>query len=302
MTRINLIIKHFKRLVALVSAIMIFGLNTNVLAKTKYKEIEVKGGATIKGVAKWKGDVPTLPPITVFKHMDKCGQEVFNPALVVNPANMGVKFTAVYLEKVAEGKSLRDKKARIKVNSPEVLHAGQDKNQRPDSQLCNFEEHVFAFVNTRNVGLYNMEDLLHNPHAFGGNDATLFNTPLPDRNRMTKKKLKRVKGINRYQCDTHIHMNGWMLGLSHPYFDVSDKNGSFSIKDIPPGKYKLIAWHEGYNIKEFAEDKRPIYDEPHIIEKEIELTAGQVLDFTFEFPVRDVTVSQKKMKREVAGH
>ena len=302
MTRLNLLTNNLKFYAVFISMGIVFSMNAEVLAKTKYKEIKVKDGATIKGFAKWKGDIPILPPITVFKHMDKCGQEVFNPALVVNSTNMGLKFTAVYLEKVAEGKSLQDKKARIKVNSLEVLHAGQDKNQRPDSQLCNFEEHMFAFVNTRNVGLYNMEDLLHNPHAFGSNDATLFNTPLPDRNRMTKKKLKRVKGINRYQCDTHIHMNGWMLGLPHPYFDVSDKNGAFDIKDIPPGKYKLIAWHEGYNIKEFAEDKRPIYDEPHIIEKEIELTAGQVLDLNFEFPVREVTVSQKKMKREVAGH
>ena len=183
-----------------------------------------------------------------------------------------------------------------------MLHAGLDKDQRPESQLCNFEEHVFGFVNKRNIGLYNMEDLLHNPHAFGSNNATLFNIPLPDRNRMTKKKFKRVKGINRYQCDTHVHMNGWMLGLPHPYFDVSDKNGAFDITDIPPGKYKLIAWHEGYNIKEFASDKRPIYDEPHIIEKEIELTSGQVLELDFEFPVRQVKVNQESIKREVAGH
>lgn len=296
---------RFGRLITaltLFSVITVFSSGYALAAKIKYKEKEVTNGATIKGFAKWKGDIPTLPPITVFKHMDKCGQEVFNPALVVSPTNKGVKFTAFYLEKVEEGKPLAGKKTKIKVNSPGVLHAGFDKDQRPESQLCNFEEHVFGFVNKRNVGFYNMEDLLHNPHAFGSNNATLFNLPLPDRNRMTKKKIKRVKGINRYQCDTHVHMNGWMLGLPHPYFDVSDKNGAFDISDIPPGKYKLIAWHEGYNIKEFAADKRPIYDEPHIIEKEIELISGQVLELDFEFPVRQVKVNQESIKREVAGH
>ena len=141
-----------------------------------------------------------------------------------------------------------------------------------------------------------------NPHAFGSNGATLFNTPLPDRNRMTKKKLKRVKGINRYQCDTHIHMNGWMLGLSHPYFSITDKNGNYEITDVPNGKYKLIVWHEGYNIVDFAEDKRPIYDEAHVIEKQIEVKDGQVLDLNFQMPVQDVKVNQVKMLREVAGH
>lgn len=273
-----------------------------VAGKIRYKEIDVKNGATIRGIAKWKGDIPKLPKITVFKHMDKCGQEVVNPALVVNPANKGVKYTAVYLEKVAEGKPLPGKKERIKINSPRVLHAGLDKDQRAESSLCNFEEHVFGFVNTRKIGMYNMEDLLHNPHAFGSNGATIFNVPLPDRNRMTSKSVRRLKGINRIQCDTHVHMNGYMLGLNHPYFSVTDKNGKYEISDIPPGKYKLIAWHEGYNIEEFAADSRPVYDDPHMIVKEIELRAGQVLDLGFEFPVRDVKVMYKKAERIVAGH
>ena len=268
----------------------------------KYKEVEIKNGSTIKGKVTWMGKIPTLPKITVFKHMDKCGQEVINPALQVNPSNKGVKFTAVYLEKVKEGKSLPNKKGKIKVNDDRTLHAGQDVKQRPESQLCNFEEHVFAFVRTRKMGMYNMENLLHNPHAFGSNGATIFNVPLPDRNRMSSKKAKRLKGINRYQCDTHVHMNGWMLGLAHPYFSVTDKNGNYEIADVPDGKYNLIVWHEGYNIKEFAADKRPIYDEAHIIEKQVEVKDGQVLDLNFKMPVRDVKVNQEKMSREVAGH
>jgi hypothetical protein len=72
------------------------------------------------------GDIPTLPPITVFKHMDKCGQEALNPDLIVNQANKGVKFVATYLEKVTKGKPLAGKKAKIKVNSPGVIHAGLD--------------------------------------------------------------------------------------------------------------------------------------------------------------------------------
>ena len=133
----------------------------------KYKEIEVKNGSTLKGKVTWMGTIPKLPAITVFKHMDKCGQEVVNPALQVNPSNKGVKFTAVYLEKVSEGKSRNQDKLKVGRNG--VLHAGQDLKQQPDSQLCNFQEHVFGFVRTKKVGLYNMEDVLHNPHGFGSN-------------------------------------------------------------------------------------------------------------------------------------
>ncbi len=291
----------------LFQAILLIGLmfvafNFAEAGKIKYKEVEVMNGSTIKGKVTWMGTIPKLPPITVFKHMDKCGQEVVNPALVINPTNKGVKFTAVYLEKVTVGKALPSKKAKIKVTNGRTLHAGQDIKQRPESQLCNFEQHVFAFVNTRKIGMYNMENLLHNPHAFGSNGATIFNVPLPDRNRMSTKRVKRLKGINRYQCDTHIHMNGWMLGLKHPYFSVTDKDGNYEMTDVPDGKYNMIVWHEGYNIKEFAADKRPVYDNPHIIEKQVEVKNGQVLDLNFQMPVRDVKVNQEKMPRQVAGH
>ena len=144
---------------------VMFMFGTAEAGKTKYKEIEVKNGSTIKGKVTWMGSLPKLPPITVFKHMDKCGQEVVNPAL---------EFTAVYLEKVAEGKALPAKKGKIKVSNGRTLHAGRDIKQRPESQLCNFEQHVFAFVNSRKVGLYNMENLLHNPHAFGSNGASSY--------------------------------------------------------------------------------------------------------------------------------
>ena len=32
--------------------------------------------------------------------------------------------------------------------------------------------------------------------------------------------------------------------LPHPYFAVTDDAGTFTIKNLPPGTYKLTAWHE----------------------------------------------------------
>lgn len=281
---------------------LVISLPADSNAGSKYKEVEVANGGHIKGVAKWKGEIPKLPPVAVFKHQDICGQESFNPALIVDPGTKGVKFVAVYLEAVKEGKPLPEKVKKLKRDNPRVLHTGRDPEQRADGMLCNFEEHVFAFVRTRKIGLFNMEDLLHNPHGFGMNGATRFNTPLPDRNRMTVKKLKQVKGLTRVQCDAHVHMNSWMFGFEHPYFSISNAKGEFEIKDIPPGKYKVVAWHEGYNIKELASDNRPIYDDAHVIENEIEIKAGETVELNLEYPVRDVKIEWKVAERVVEGH
>ena len=34
-----------------------------------------------------------------------------------------------------------------------------------------------------------------------------------------------------------------MTVLDHPYFAVSAADGTFTIKDVPPGKYKVVAMH-----------------------------------------------------------
>lgn len=36
--------------------------------------------------------------------------------------------------------------------------------------------------------------------------------------------------------------------FDHPYFAVTDADGAFEIKDAPPGKWRLVYWHEnGYH-------------------------------------------------------
>jgi hypothetical protein len=45
-------------------------------------------------------------------------------------------------------------------------------------------------------------------------------------------------------------MKAYIAVLSNPYFEVTGKDGSFDLKDVPPGTYKLIAWHELYGMQE----------------------------------------------------
>lgn len=254
------------------------------VARADYEVVEVKDGGTIKGAAIWKGEVPKLPPIKVFKHMDTCGDSVPSPVLDVDQASKGLRFVLVYLEKIDKGKAPQDQY---------LMHMGKA-NDRPDSRLCNFEEHIFPFVRTNVFALQNFEKLLHNPHGFNDKAATLFNVALPDPLKVIEKKFPRAQGVGlKIQCDTHVHMNAWMAGFDHPYFAVTDAKGKFEITGVPPGKYTLVAWHEGYNIAEFASDHRPVYDEPHITKKEIEVKAGEPVEAKFEFPVRNVKVEWK---------
>lgn len=276
---------HFRQVRARVlSAIICMLLLPVASALAEYEVIEVINGGTIKGMATWKGEIPKIPPIKVFKHMDTCGQTVKSPALQVDSGTMGLRFVLVYLENVEKGKA------------PErsyPLHMGQTKT-RPDSELCNFEEHVFPFVRTKSVALQNFEKLLHNPHGFAEGNSTIFNVAMPDPMKIVEKTFLRAQGVGlHFQCDTHVHMNGYMAGFDHPYFAVTDQKGKFEITGVPPGQYKLVMWHEGYNAKEFSQDHRPIYDEPHIVTKDVEVKGGDAVEVNATFPVRPVKVEWK---------
>jgi hypothetical protein len=84
-------------------------------------------------------------------------------------------------------------------------------------------------------------------------------------------------------------MNAWFAAFDHPYFAVTDEQGRFEIRDIPPGAYTLIAWHAGYNIVQFV-SSRPVYDEPHVVRHSVKIAPKAVVEQRFEFPIRPVEV------------
>ncbi len=45
-------------------------------------------------------------------------------------------------------------------------------------------------------------------------------------------------------CHVHEEMSSFVLVLGNPYFSVTISDGAFKIENVPPGTYKLKAWHE----------------------------------------------------------
>jgi hypothetical protein len=45
-------------------------------------------------------------------------------------------------------------------------------------------------------------------------------------------------------CNVHPEMSAFLVVAPTPYFAVTDADGSFEIKDVPPGTYTLRTWSE----------------------------------------------------------
>jgi hypothetical protein len=188
-----------------------------------YQVVTVTDGGTIKGKVVYQGPVPTRKIIPT-KDQETCGQMRDEPEIVVGP-DKGVQDAVVYLKNVEKGKAL-EKPAK----KPEI-----------NNLKCNFVPRVQAFpVGT--VVVVNSDPVMHNTHAFHGKQ-TVFNVALPVKGQRVDKPLTKP-GIVRVECDTHGWMLAWVYAADNPYYAVTRKDGTFSIADVPPGTYTLVAWHE----------------------------------------------------------
>lgn len=50
-------------------------------------------------------------------------------------------------------------------------------------------------------------------------------------------------GVFTQLCRLHDRMEAFIVVLNTPFFTTSDATGAFEIRNVPPGKYTLVAWN-----------------------------------------------------------
>ena len=119
-----------------------------------------------------------------------------------------------------------------------------------DQQACRYRPHVFGVMVGQPLEILNSDTTLHNIHAMPATNQE-FNTAQPIKGMKMQHVFtaKEDKVVVPFKCDVHGWMNAFAGVLDHPYFAVTAEDGSFSIKDLPPGTYTLAAWHEKAGTK-----------------------------------------------------
>jgi hypothetical protein len=227
-----------------------------------YEVVTVAEPGILAGVVRFAGTPPRLEALPVNKNRDVCGDSKESEALVLGP-DRGVRGSVILLEGVARGK---------KPAAEAVL----------DNHRCVFVSHVTAVMAGERTRVKNSDTILHNTHGFLGK-PTVFNLALPNKDQMIDITRRLTKpGVIRVVCDAHPHMTAWMIVHDSPYYAVSDERGAFRIDGIPPGSYKVRLWHEGYRPKGLDKDGRPLYDEPHLLSKDVTIAPRATATVDFE--------------------
>jgi plastocyanin len=139
-----------------------------------------------------------------------------------------------------------------------------------DQHGCEYVPSILAVQTGQKIDVKNSDPVMHNVHSV----PTVAGNPEENKAQMAGSadlvfSMPKAENFVKFKCDVHPWMFAWVTVVDHPYFAVSGKDGSFTIKDVPPGKYKVVALH-----RKAA---------PAGVEKEVEVTAdGAKVDFTLE--------------------
>ncbi len=118
-----------------------------------------------------------------------------------------------------------------------------------DQQGCVYVPHVFGVMVGQKLLIKNTDPTLHNVHGLPVKNEE-FNTPQPAEGAPIEKVFKRAEEPFLVKCDVHPWMGAYCGVFEHPYFAVTAKDGTFTIKGLPFGEYTIEAWHEVYGKKE----------------------------------------------------
>jgi plastocyanin len=172
----------------------------------------------VRGVVKFAGAPPAATPLRVTKDTRTCGAEVPDESLLVENGRL----------------------ANVVV-SVKGAPAAPPAHATLDQQGCRFVPHVQAVPLGSTLEIANDDPLLHNIHGWLGR-MTEFNVPQPSKGMRTPAKLERP-GVIAVRCDVHGWMSAWLVVAEGPAA-VAGRDGSFTLRDVPPGSYTVTAWHE----------------------------------------------------------
>jgi len=224
-----------------------------------YQEVEVKNGGTIQGKATLIGKMPfpRIYHLILFPNIDMCAEidtdDEMNRVLddfKVSPDG-GLKDVVVTIQHVDAGKPFNKEPINIVAEN------------------CKFLPDVSIIRQGETFKVDNLDAVMHNSQVYQKERGKiLLNIPIPAEEVSDGKiTFKKHYKIMQMICGMHEFMQTWGYRVQNPYYSQTKIDGNFKIDNIPPGEYKLTAWH--YLMKKQTQ--------------KIKIASGETVDLSFVF-------------------
>src|ERR1700723_3548327 len=180
-------------------------------AQSGYQVISVQDGGTIRGAVKWQGALPHLVTSEINKDAQVCdplGQKHRDLERLMVAPDGGVANTVVFIRNITRGKAMDLPVSRRSLNQ----------------KSCRYEPHILLVPVEGTLTVKSSDPLLHTVHMSGSAD---YNLPFTAQGQEISRPMIR-DGVVSLRCNAgHVWMNGEMVVAKHPYYAVTDQEGSF---------------------------------------------------------------------------
>jgi plastocyanin len=191
--------------------------------------------ADITGIVTLKGTPPPEIEITPLEDDPTCGalhmEKPMTQFYVVG--KNGELADVVVLLKDAGGRDITGKATGTSA-PPAVL----------DQKGCLYAPTILAVQTGQKIVVKNSDPCIHNVHCtptVAGNEEQ-NDAQMPGGADLTYT-FSKPEMFLCFKCDVHPWMFAWVSVIDSPYFSVSGNAGKFVIKNVPPGKYIVVANH-----------------------------------------------------------
>jgi plastocyanin len=118
-----------------------------------------------------------------------------------------------------------------------------------DQKGCWFEPRVLGIQTGQELEVTNSDPVTHNIHPRAHVNRE-WNQSQAEGAAPLERKFLREEIMIRVKCNIHNWMHAWIGVVDNPYFAVTGKDGSFELKNVPPGEYTIEAWQEELGTQE----------------------------------------------------
>ena len=191
-----------------------------------YEPMPVQNGGVITGLVKFVGPVPSPKQIKVTRDQKICGTRPRPSEALIVSADGGIKNVVVSIENISKGKP----------------QPALEENPKFVQERCWFSPHVLLIPAGSTIDVLNHDKVMHNIRTVSKINP-IINKAHPSFKKRLRFKLSKPELI-KVNCDIHSWMGAWFVVTAHPYYALTDANGSFTLTDVPSGSYNLKVWHE----------------------------------------------------------
>jgi plastocyanin len=118
-----------------------------------------------------------------------------------------------------------------------------------DQKGCQFSPRVLAVRTRQTIQVTNSDPVTHNVHPVAKNNREWNQSQAPG-DPPIERRFGYPEVLIRVKCNVHNWMRSWIAVMDHPYYAITNQDGTFEIANIAAGDYTIEAWQEALGTQE----------------------------------------------------